>query len=95
MIIIGKNIIRLQEVDSTNDYILKEIHKGSISDEGTIVVAENQISGKGLDKNLWESEAGKNLTFSVLLKPGFIKAEQQFLMNKAISLGKIILKTSS
>ncbi|OQX76089.1 MAG: biotin--[acetyl-CoA-carboxylase] ligase [Bacteroidetes bacterium 4484_249] len=87
MNIIGKNIIRLREVDSTNDYILKEIQNGSISTEGTIVVADNQIAGKGQDKNLWESEAGKNLTFSVLLKPVFIKAEQQFLMNKAISLG--------
>ena len=37
----GKNIIRLQEVDSTNDYLLKEIHNGSISDEGTIVVADS------------------------------------------------------
>jgi len=87
MIIIGKNIIRLQEVGSTNDYILKEIQNGSISGEGTMVVAESQINGKGLDKNLWESEARKNLTFSVLLKPVFIKAEQQFLLNKAISLG--------
>ncbi|MCD4664581.1 MAG: biotin--[acetyl-CoA-carboxylase] ligase, partial [Bacteroidales bacterium] len=54
---------------------------------GTIVVATEQTSGKGLDKNSWESESRKNLTFSILLKPEFLKPERQFMLNKAIALG--------
>jgi len=51
------------------------------------VVANEQTSGKGLDGNSWESEVGKNLTVSIVLKPQFLKPEKQFLLNKAITLG--------
>lgn len=79
-------IICKKSVTSTNDYMLEQINAGFISLEGTVITALEQTHGKGLDKNVWESEPGKNLTFSVLLKSVFLKAEQQFYLNKAISL---------
>ncbi len=87
MNIIGKKIIRLATVDSTNDYMSDEIRRGTIIQEGTIIIADKQTKGKGLDANTWESETGKNLTFSVFIKPEFLKAERQFMLNKTITLG--------
>jgi BirA family biotin operon repressor/biotin-[acetyl-CoA-carboxylase] ligase len=55
--------------------------------EGFVVLANNQTQGRGIGKNTWESEAGKNLTFSLLLRPVFLKAEEMFMVSKAISLG--------
>ncbi|MDH3382341.1 MAG: biotin--[acetyl-CoA-carboxylase] ligase, partial [Flavobacteriaceae bacterium] len=41
----------------------------------------------GRNNNSWESEGGKNLTFSIILYPYFINVEQQFYISKAVSLG--------
>lgn len=83
----GENkIIRLKTVGSTNDYMLEKIKVGDITEEGTVVVTNEQTEGKGLDQNTWESEADKNLTFSILLRPLFLKADQQFQLTKIISL---------
>ncbi len=87
MDVIGGNIIFLKEIGSTNDYLIGQVYKKRILEEGTVVVTQSQTRGKGLENNFWESEPGKNLTFSVLLRPVFIKASQLFILNKAISLG--------
>ena len=55
-------------------------------DEGTVVVCDNQTQGRGQTGNLWESEAGANLTFSIILYPVTIKASEQFVLSKAIAL---------
>jgi BirA family biotin operon repressor/biotin-[acetyl-CoA-carboxylase] ligase len=55
-------------------------------EEGCVIIAYNQTQGKGTDSNTWESEEGKNLTFSLILYPT-LAADQQFVLNKAISLG--------
>jgi BirA family transcriptional regulator, biotin operon repressor / biotin---[acetyl-CoA-carboxylase] ligase len=76
-------ILKLKEVDSTNIFTSKE----SVQlDEGTIVWAEFQNKGKGLGENFWESDRGENLTYSILLRPLFLKAAQQFYLSKTISL---------
>ena len=84
-LIIGKNIIQLEKVQSTNDYTLKLLTKSS-PDEGTIVLANNQTMGKGQAGNGWESQAGKNLTLSIILKPSFLEPSKQFYISKIIAL---------
>lgn len=79
------SIIELKETDSTNTYLKKIVEKNNVP-EGTIVITKKQIKGKGQRTNKWESEEGKNLTFSLLLKPN-IHAEQVFMVSKAVSLG--------
>jgi BirA family transcriptional regulator, biotin operon repressor / biotin---[acetyl-CoA-carboxylase] ligase len=86
MIVKEENIVSLDQVASTNDYMLECINSGKISEEGSVVVANYQSAGKGLEQNRWESEAGKNLTFSIFLKPKFLKADQQFQLTKIVSL---------
>jgi BirA family transcriptional regulator, biotin operon repressor / biotin---[acetyl-CoA-carboxylase] ligase len=79
-------IIELQSVDSTNSYAASLIKSEKV-EEGTVVWARAQTSGKGQGNNKWESEPEKNLTFSWILFPGFLSPVHQFLLNKAISLG--------
>ena len=78
------NIISLPETGSTNTYAIGLLSKQR-PDEGCVVITDYQTQGKGTDSNTWESEKGKNLTFSLILYPDF-KADHQFLLNKAISL---------
>ena len=78
-------IIRLAETESTNSSALEMLSKDR-PEEGLVIITDHQTKGKGTDTNTWESEKGKNLTFSLILYPAF-GADQQFILNKAISLG--------
>ena len=55
--------------------------------EGTIIITNQQTAGKGQRGNSWEAQPEKNLTFSLVLRPLFLQANQQFQLNMAISLG--------
>ena len=80
------NIITVESVASTNSY-LKELAHSQTLDEGTVIVTRNQTAGKGQQGNAWESEAGKNITCSILLYPSFLPVQQFFLLSEVISLG--------
>jgi BirA family biotin operon repressor/biotin-[acetyl-CoA-carboxylase] ligase len=54
--------------------------------DGALVITQNQTKGKGQRGNIWLSEPGKNLTFSLYLKPKFLKAKQQFELNRITAL---------
>jgi len=82
-IFIGKNTIHLDSVDSTNNYAKSQ----AAWEDGTVIITKEQAKGRGQQGNFWESEAGRNLTFSIVLKPAFIPPEEQFYLSKAISLG--------
>ncbi|GAB6281821.1 MAG: biotin--[acetyl-CoA-carboxylase] ligase [Ignavibacterium sp.] len=62
---IGRNFILIDEVDSTNTFLIenKEISKVN----GTVVLSEKQNKGKGRFERQWYSSKGLNLTFSILL----------------------------
>lgn len=64
--IIGKKIIYLKTVDSTNNYAKKMIKKGY--PEGTIIISKIQTKGKGRKNRPWISTEG-GLWFSVILNP--------------------------
>ena len=78
-------IIRLLETDSTNNYLRGQCAKARLP-EGSLVIADFQTAGKGQVGNSWESEAGKNLMFSILLYPDFLPANRQFLISQIASL---------
>ncbi len=82
---IGTNIIRKKSVPSTNTFALEMLKKEKVP-EGTIIRADEQTQGRGHEGNHWESEAGKNLTFSVVLYPTFLDIEAQFMLSKITSL---------
>ncbi len=82
---IGNQIIKLEEVDSTNNYLQELIFNSEKEIEGLVVISENQYAGKGQRGNFWESNKGENLTFSILFKPNLF-VQQQFFISKIISL---------
>jgi BirA family biotin operon repressor/biotin-[acetyl-CoA-carboxylase] ligase len=84
--VIGKTIIKLETVNSTNLY-LNDLCKTWNLEEGTLVVAEEQISGRGQLNNKWESKHGENLLMSFILYPHFLGAENQFMLSKIAALG--------
>ncbi|MDR1672650.1 MAG: biotin--[acetyl-CoA-carboxylase] ligase [Bacteroidales bacterium] len=79
------NIIRLQQTESTNRHLI-QLSAGRHLPEETVVVADCQTEGRGQGSNAWESESGKNLTFSILLYPTFVKGAEQFGISKAVAL---------
>jgi BirA family biotin operon repressor/biotin-[acetyl-CoA-carboxylase] ligase len=54
-------------VDSTNLRALDLLRQGE--EEGTLVITEEQTAGRGRRGNIWSSEKGKNLLFSLIIKP--------------------------
>src|SRR5438876_11173613 len=65
--IVGRQIIVLNRVGSTNDAPL-EIAMPNFN-EGLVLFAEHQTSGRGQRGNLCESAAGNGLGLPVLLRP--------------------------
>lgn len=78
--------IYLHRTDSTNKEIWRMIDAGGEPIEFTVVQAGYQSAGRGLGSTVWDSEAGKNLLFSILLKPRFLMPSGQFILNKCIAL---------
>lgn len=84
---IGTNIIYLPECRSTNESLselLKEPNAPLM--EGTLLYTTHQTAGKGQRGNTWLAEKGKNLTFSVLLTPGFLLPRQQFQISVMVAV---------
>ena len=77
--------IHLPETDSTNK-ALKTISETEELPSGSIVIADFQTAGRGQRGNSWESEAGKNLTFSILLRPAEVQANMPFVISEIASL---------
>ncbi len=86
---IGQNLVKLSSVASTNNYLKECLSNSEPLLEGAVILADEQFAGRGQLQNKWQSEAGKNLTFSVLLRPSFLAIGQQFELNKAVSLAII------
>lgn len=63
---VGKRIIALDKVDSTNDEVKRRAAQGE--EGGLIIAAENQTGGKGRFGRKWSSRGG-GIYFSVLLRP--------------------------
>jgi BirA family biotin operon repressor/biotin-[acetyl-CoA-carboxylase] ligase len=78
-------MIKLDATDSTNAY-LKNLMLSEKPEDFTIVVANEQLNGRGQMGTQWESEAGKNLTFSVLKYFDNFRIQDQFLLNIITSL---------
>lgn len=74
-------LIHISETSSTNTY-MHELLEWEKVPEGSCVWADFQTAGRGQIGNVWESEAGKNLTFSIVIYPNFLPANRQFLISE-------------
>jgi BirA family biotin operon repressor/biotin-[acetyl-CoA-carboxylase] ligase len=82
----GKNVVYLPSCQSTNDEAAQLLRQNTAT-EGTIVITDNQTAGRGQRGNSWQTNVGQNFTLSVILKPHFLTAAEQFKLNIAISVG--------
>jgi BirA family biotin operon repressor/biotin-[acetyl-CoA-carboxylase] ligase len=82
-------VLYIKEVDSTNNYL-----RHCTAEAGEMVVAwtDFQTAGRGCGTNTWESEAGKNLTFSMLFCPEGVAAREQFILSmaSAVALKRVL-----
>lgn len=79
-------LIDLAVAESTNSVVSQ---RAGELESFTFVRALSQTAGRGQRGNSWESEAGKNLTFSVLWRPQYFKASRQFAVSEAVALGVV------
>lgn len=70
-------------LDSTNNVALS--HLPDIP-SGTVIAAREQTAGRGQRGNTWFTEPGKNLTFSIVLKPDGLAAGEAHLLNYLASV---------
>ena len=81
-------LVKLDAIDSTNDF-LKDLVRQQNVENFTVVTAENQTKGKGQMGAVWNSEIGKNLIMSVLIKDFLFNSKDVFNLNIAVSLAVI------
>ena len=79
------NVIKLDATDSTNDSLKDKYYLGKCND-GDLIWADHQIKGRGQRDKIWESEPGKNLTFSLYKQYSSFSVDHSFLINCAVSL---------
>lgn len=82
---IGQQLVFVPECHSTNDEV-QQLIQGNGASDGVVVITDHQTKGRGQRNTVWESEAGKNITFSIGLRPNFLKAGDQFFLSMAVSL---------
>lgn len=75
---IGQQLIYHPVCPSTNTEALQLISENKAR-EGAVVITDHQTAGRGQRDNRWESEAGQNLTFSVVLYPDVPVSKQFYL----------------
>ncbi len=69
----GRNIIYLDSIDSTNTYAKKKAE--GLFREGTVVVADEQTGGRGRLGRHWVSTKGKGIWMTLMLKPDILPSD--------------------
>jgi BirA family biotin operon repressor/biotin-[acetyl-CoA-carboxylase] ligase len=64
---VGRPIVLLEQIGSTNDVAAAEARRGA--PHGTLVLAEHQNAGRGRQGRSWHSPPGQNLYLSLVLRP--------------------------
>ena len=81
-------IHKLDATTSTNEVLKKRISKNEAS-VPRVVCAEYQTEGRGQFANRWESQKGKNLTFSVFWPELPFGVLDHFQVNKGVCLALV------
>lgn len=64
---VGRNILCLEEIDSTNDHGKRLVLEGA--ENGTVILADRQTAGRGRMDRRFQSPKGKGIYLTVLLRP--------------------------
>lgn len=74
------------KIDSTNTALSRLLQQTVKLPDGFTLYTYRQTAGRGQQGNTWESEAGKNLLFSTLIRPVQLPIEEQFLLSQMVAL---------
>jgi BirA family biotin operon repressor/biotin-[acetyl-CoA-carboxylase] ligase len=86
---IGRRIVLYGGVPSTNLVLRELAARGAV--EGTVVLAEEQVRGRGRHGRSWFSPPGLNLYVSVLLRPGLdLREVPRFSLIASLALTEAI-----
>lgn len=75
----------VDEAGSTNS-VMTETDRREALPHGYAIMARRQTAGRGQRGNSWESEAGQNVTLSVMLRPEGVEAREQFMVSEAVAI---------
>ena len=78
----------IKNIDSTSTELRRRMSAEELP-HGYCILADFQTAGHGQATNHWESEDGKNLLFSLLLRPSVIPASEQFVITEIVTLAII------
>ena len=82
---IGNQLIKLNVVDSTNNYAAKYLKQTKIP-FGTVIMAQYQTDGKGQVNSVWNANKSDNILMSVILDTSFLPVNRIFYLSKIVSL---------
>lgn len=84
---LGENVVFYDEIGSTQD-VIRELAEKHV-ENGTVVITDNQISGKGTKGRIWSTEKSKNITMSFVIYP---KCEAEDLEGLTVNIAKAIVE---
>ncbi len=80
--VVGRRVVYFESVDSTNDLAAELAERGE--PEGTVVIADEQIRGRGRMGRAWIAPKASSVLMSVVLRPSIEHAAQ---IGMAVGLG--------
>ena len=91
---LGQTIHFFQQLDSTNETAMELALEGS--PEGTTVIAEEQLRGRGRNNRIWHSPAGVGIYCSIILHPTLTPAKAQVMtLMTAVAITKAVMQETS
>lgn len=88
----GRSVYFFSCTDSANIQAKRLAEEGAA--HGSVIVADEQTAGRGRRGRAWESPAGKNLYFTLLLKPDFAPDKASMLtLVMALAVAKGLART--
>ncbi len=82
---LGNKIVRLDSVDSTNNFAANLLREGKIG-HGTVILADEQTAGKGQRGASWHSQGGSNLIFTVVVGYDNLSVDRQEAITHWVAL---------
>lgn len=74
----------LDSAPSTNTLMVRD---AALYAHGDVLAVREQTAGRGQRGNSWEAEPGKNLSFSLMLRPQALRAADAYHLSMTVSVG--------
>lgn len=81
--------IHLKTIDSTSNYARVLLDQGKCAADFTLIDADDQTAGRGQRGNSWETEDGKNIIFSLVCHPTWLRPSEQYVLSECIALSVV------